>query len=380
MPKRKTTDTDPADAPPNKSRTKKSNLPAIPWQADNNKLIWALLTEIEKPENSKILFGMKAKGENTSGDTKVAVYKFGERCKAMMVEKLIKGYKENAQSLRQTGGGVGAEEAQEEGSQTVNMVFYIPATGPDCTTLKKAPEEIINRYPFFPRLHVIFATRPNVTPIAISTGLDGTVHHTPRGPLCSRRIQQGFKTSSGPVTDGYSGIDDEDDGAHVDEEMHNNGGVPAVPATPAHTGNPTAKENVLPTTASKTRGPKALQQDASVERARAAIKKLPVRRTPLEQLLSLQESNLNSMNARANAEAKRADGELVLKRRQLLLKELELGVWTPEEYRKQLKKLDKTTKHKKAAASRSRREKRASSPEWPSEFPLSDGIPDDDSE
>jgi hypothetical protein len=54
-------------------------------------------------------------------------------CKNMC--RLIKGYKENAACLRQTGGGVGAEEAQEEGSQTVNMAFYIPATGPDCTTV-----------------------------------------------------------------------------------------------------------------------------------------------------------------------------------------------------------------------------------------------------
>jgi hypothetical protein len=46
---------------------------------------------------------------------------------------------------------------------------------------------------------------------------------------------------------------------------------------------------MLPTTASKSRAPKALQQDASVERARAAIKKIPVKRTPLEMLFSLQE-------------------------------------------------------------------------------------------
>jgi hypothetical protein len=62
-PKRKATDTDPADAPAPKARTKKSNLPSIPWKDDDNKLIWALLTEIEKSDNSKSLFGTKAKGE-----------------------------------------------------------------------------------------------------------------------------------------------------------------------------------------------------------------------------------------------------------------------------------------------------------------------------
>ncbi|KAJ7273930.1 hypothetical protein C8J57DRAFT_1506044 [Mycena rebaudengoi] len=428
-PKRKATDTDPADGPAPKAWTKKSNLPSIPWKDDDNKLIWALLTEIEKSDNSKSLFGTKAKGENTSGDTKAAVYKHigeaivpdmyklepstvGDRSKAM-VEKLIKGYKENAACLRQTGGGVGAEEAQEEGSQTVNMAFYIPATGPDCTTVPDTAnlwEEIIKCYPFFPRLHVIFATRPNVTPIAISTGLGpsgpSTVYYQPPDEatfaptpaqiaqfstlhevLCAAGAYNKAQGSILPGDDVHSGSEnggdneDEDTEDHVGEDAHRNGGAPVAPATPSlHTGKPTTKENMLPTTASKSRAPKALQQDASVERARAAIKKIPVKRTPLEMLFSLQETNLNSKNARANAEVKRADGELLLKKRGLLLKELELGVWTPEEYRKKLKKLDKkTSKHKKSVSQR-RREERASLPEWPSELPSSDGIPDDDSE
>ena len=38
-------------------------LPAIQWANDNSKLIWSLLTEIEKPENFRVLFGKRNKSE-----------------------------------------------------------------------------------------------------------------------------------------------------------------------------------------------------------------------------------------------------------------------------------------------------------------------------
>jgi hypothetical protein len=50
------------DAPASKAR-KQSNLPDFPWTADKNKLVWDLITEMEKPDNSKVLFGKKEKGE-----------------------------------------------------------------------------------------------------------------------------------------------------------------------------------------------------------------------------------------------------------------------------------------------------------------------------
>ena len=77
---------------PPKRDTKKNKIPDILWTEDNNRLIWSLLTEIEKPANYKVLFGKKDKDEvnlrfhgpsrillifpqNTSGETKVTVYK-----------------------------------------------------------------------------------------------------------------------------------------------------------------------------------------------------------------------------------------------------------------------------------------------------------------
>ena len=77
---------------PPKCDTKKSKIPDIMWTEDSNQLIWSLLTEIKKPANYKVLFRKKDKDEvnlwfhvpsctllifpqNTSGETKVTVYK-----------------------------------------------------------------------------------------------------------------------------------------------------------------------------------------------------------------------------------------------------------------------------------------------------------------
>jgi hypothetical protein len=47
---------------PKKAR-KVSNIPPLPWTAERSKLVWTLLTEVEKAENFKVLFGKRTKGE-----------------------------------------------------------------------------------------------------------------------------------------------------------------------------------------------------------------------------------------------------------------------------------------------------------------------------
>lgn len=71
--------------------------------------------------------------------------------------------------------------------------------------------------------------------------------------------------------------------------------TPATPALckPIAGTSAASKENVAPTPTPKARGPKALQQDASVEKARASLKNVPVKRTPLDMLVSLQECVFN---------------------------------------------------------------------------------------
>jgi hypothetical protein len=41
----------------------KPRIPDIQWLEDNGKLIWALLTEMERKENCKVLLGKKDKNE-----------------------------------------------------------------------------------------------------------------------------------------------------------------------------------------------------------------------------------------------------------------------------------------------------------------------------
>jgi hypothetical protein len=43
-----------------------NRLPDIPWTEDSGRLIWSLLTEMEKPENFKVLLGKKDKKEVSS--------------------------------------------------------------------------------------------------------------------------------------------------------------------------------------------------------------------------------------------------------------------------------------------------------------------------
>ncbi|KAJ7282936.1 hypothetical protein C8J57DRAFT_55130 [Mycena rebaudengoi] len=312
MAKRKADESTEQEAPAPKTKAKKSNLPSFPWKDNDNKLIWELLTEAEKPENSKILFGTRAKGENTSGDRKVTVYKrigqvilpeffaleptmVADRSKAM-IEKLISKYKEHAQRLRQTGGGIGASDQLGE---KLEMKFYIAPDGPDCTTLPEAVNlwaSIEKDFPFFPRLHLLLATRPNVTPIAITTGLGPTgpstlYYQRPDEPaLTPSQTQQigclhDALIAAGAYANPSQALWSGDDGNLPDDSQDQSFDLPdgsganrnesddddditevTAPGTPASRRSELNKENILPTPASKSRGPKALQQDASIEK------------------------------------------------------------------------------------------------------------------
>ncbi|KAI9511075.1 hypothetical protein F5148DRAFT_963915, partial [Russula earlei] len=48
-------------------------VPEINWTADNGKLIWALIPELEQPENFKVYLRKKDKNENTTGESKAKV-------------------------------------------------------------------------------------------------------------------------------------------------------------------------------------------------------------------------------------------------------------------------------------------------------------------
>ncbi|KAF8814097.1 hypothetical protein BYT27DRAFT_7250358 [Phlegmacium glaucopus] len=143
----------------------------------------------KKTENYRVLYGKKNVAENTSGETKVTIYTriaeailpelfavnpntVRDRVKSKF-ESLKTVYKKHAKRLRQTGEGVQENEDGLQGSEET-LSFYIMGDGPCVETPPHAVniwKEIEKEFPFFPTLHRIWASHPNVTPIVITTAL-----------------------------------------------------------------------------------------------------------------------------------------------------------------------------------------------------------------
>ncbi|KAF8493592.1 hypothetical protein JB92DRAFT_2625940, partial [Gautieria morchelliformis] len=142
----------------------------LPWSANKNAKIWELITELSKPENFKVLFRKKDQKENTSGESKNAVFtRIGQRIwpgYALINKKTVAQhtknkydglkdtYREHAKKLLQTGGGIGAETDGPD----AQLGFYIPLGGPDAATCSKAQnlwQQITEDFEIFPSLHAI---------------------------------------------------------------------------------------------------------------------------------------------------------------------------------------------------------------------------------
>ncbi|KAF8132663.1 hypothetical protein K438DRAFT_1642241 [Mycena galopus ATCC 62051] len=200
-------------------------LPTIKWGADNGALTWALIAQLGVKENHLVLFGKDSKDElrNTSGDSKIAVYKriggvilpdlfatspnaLAKRVKGK-AESLVDTYKTEVKKLRVTGGALentdGSEGSQhEDDSETENngedsvhqfLACYISAAGPDHDTTPEARniwEKITKDFKYFPTLHRFLAACSNIIPPVITTGVgpDGrkVVHLQP--PTQHRKI------------------------------------------------------------------------------------------------------------------------------------------------------------------------------------------------
>ncbi|KAH8096942.1 hypothetical protein BXZ70DRAFT_1009277 [Cristinia sonorae] len=96
----------------------------------------------------------------------------------IMNTSLRKKYVFHAASLRLTGAGVDQDDDERVlGGAPPGHIFledYVPPLGPDQTThpvIKNIWQKIVIEFPFFPSLHKFLSTRPNVVPIAVTTGL-----------------------------------------------------------------------------------------------------------------------------------------------------------------------------------------------------------------
>ncbi|KAJ7436138.1 hypothetical protein B0H11DRAFT_1831189, partial [Mycena galericulata] len=170
-------------------REQEPSLPAIKWTADKGKLIWALIAEMERKENRLVLFG-KEKNENTSGDSKIAVYKriggvimpdlfaqapnsLAKRIKGK-AEDLVSTYKTLAKELQVTGGGLRNDDEGSGEDVHEFLECYISPEGPDHDTTEKARnlwEDIKKRFAYFPVLHKFLGARSNIVPPVLTTGV-----------------------------------------------------------------------------------------------------------------------------------------------------------------------------------------------------------------
>ncbi|KIK34680.1 hypothetical protein CY34DRAFT_17552 [Suillus luteus UH-Slu-Lm8-n1] len=353
-------------------RTKKAAGLAISKTDWTTELTWQLLTEAEKPENRKTLLG-KRKDENTSKDTKIAVFKrigsviledlyvinpdaVGDHVKKHF-DYLVNHYKHHAHRLRTTGVGIQDDNTGYDPDEE-HFNHYIPTSGPDNSTpmnIKSIWDEIVSKFPFFLDLHRMLSTHPNVTPIVITTGVGPagkkTLHYqapsededeheghpaSPPSQVFSatqmqqfQTLQQALDAASFPTSQSFADpfADSFPSNFNLDSEKENH--LPPPTLTP----NQVSSKSKVASATPPTRTSKSLLSHDALEKAKQCISKLPKKRTFEDVLTNLQQANLKSINDRAR-------DEINLKKRQLLLEEFKAGIWEVEEYQTKLKELN----------------------------------------
>ncbi|KAG1860201.1 hypothetical protein DFJ58DRAFT_874981 [Suillus subalutaceus] len=342
----------------------------VHWSVD---MTWTLLSEVEKDENRLVLLGKRDKKENTSGDSKITVF---QRIGSVVLQD---SYKLNPTA---TGKAVKrkydhTENSDADGNNSDNEFFeyYVPADGPNSTTTADAQsiwDEIIQKFPFFPVLHRILLSRPNVTPIAVTTGVGPrgkkTLHYQapsdseddnsapPLTPVQRQQMQclHDILTVAAPATHHPSPSFEQFHDSPFDEDTwagdnkKENTPLPSPPvATPA--GCPPKSS--------------ALSPDI-LDKAKQRIAKIPKKRS-MDEMLNI-EHFLIQVTLRKSMDAinSRADAEMHLKSRDLLLREFSAGIWSVEEYREKLNTLENNSANSQPEP-QSRPPKRVRySPDW----------------
>ncbi|KAG8942203.1 hypothetical protein FRC03_003531 [Tulasnella sp. 419] len=293
--------------------------------------VYELLTEVEDDENRIILLGKKDPKDKTSGESKSAAYRrigaaiFGEeynvaqasddakerkavelmltnRVKAKW-ENLIKEYKVQAARMTVTGGGLGeiTENQADNILQASNFSdLHVSPDGPDETTSVEARNlwhDIHRKFEFFGRLHNLLGERPNMRPITIRTGT---------GP-------SGAQLVSHPQ--------------------------PVSPISPQASPPITTKEDGGATSSSTTSTPKAGKAPpkpsnlSDIKTIKQAAARKSQKRGFEDTLIDMQRNFAETRNQQ-NTE------KVYLSKRQLLLDEFKLGIYTKEEYCKLKAELD----------------------------------------
>uniref|UniRef100_A0A0W0FSZ1 Uncharacterized protein n=1 Tax=Moniliophthora roreri TaxID=221103 RepID=A0A0W0FSZ1_MONRR len=346
---------------------KATSLPTFQWAANNHEKIWKLIHAIELPAQMKVIVG-KEKGENSSGDLKAKVFwsigaevwpKYSETDPTKTSE-LHGTYQKHATCLRQTGKGVHQDDNDNQESNTISLDFYIPPEGPDHDTPPEAEniwKEIVKDFKFFPHLHHILSTRANITPPAVTTGI------TPYGRQ-TILLQQPDNT-----------IPDE----LIDPVLHNQ--PPPAPegqtspsallATPVEW---TPSAGSLSSASEMATPPPQSMLSASQMAALASISRLPKKRELDELLGDIYQQHVSTSQQQATTAEKVAETDKREKshnhyrsEKATVIKLLQADVYTVEEAREKIHRLDKKLKvYEKTPTPPSSpvRSTRAASPSW----------------
>ncbi|KAF7984965.1 hypothetical protein HWV62_9911 [Athelia sp. TMB] len=302
-----------------------------------------LLSELEKPANHKALAGTK-KGEKTTGERKVAIYQrigqtlfpeyyaleprtIADRIKTR-TEWLVSTYNKHAKRLQVTGGGID-NPAEDEADQDIPdqfMDFYIGAAGPNDETPDHAKNlwaNIESDFPFFPQLHAIIGSRPNHIPPAVTTGV---------GPNGRRTVHY-----QAPDDDDDSTNDTEPSGVFASTDGQYRTLLDAIAAERAQRdsasgGEPTDtpsrnQENEAPpsTPASRPVSKRTSISEEAIAKVKGSIRKVAAKPTIEETLFRIQKSSMAALRKKEDARAR-------MEKRQLLLEEFKLGIYTRDEY------------------------------------------------
>ncbi|KAL4062916.1 hypothetical protein J3A83DRAFT_4380489 [Scleroderma citrinum] len=247
---------------------------------------------------------------------------------------LTKTYKHHAVKLHTTRSGVRADANGSDSDEFCD--FYIGADGPTEWTSEEAKniwDQITKEFPFFPELHRIFVAHPNVTPIAVTTGVGPhgkkTLHLQPLDEPQESQVE-------------FTGLDMSQIQTLQDALNYAQTQVPTESVaggsnTMASSQISAEKENLfskLQTPLNK-KSPKtsSLSQE-NLFKAKENIHKVSKKCTIEDTLFEIQKYiNFNSL---LSGFTYLIDREMNLKTQGLHLEEFKQGIWTAEDYHEQI--------------------------------------------
>ncbi|KAF4562669.1 hypothetical protein EYR36_004063 [Pleurotus pulmonarius] len=331
-------------------RAESKAIPAIEWTTE---LTWLLVGEMEVSHNAKVLFGKKEKNENTSRERKTAVHKaialkifpdlsalnakvMGDRVRGK-IEQLRKKYVKLAKRLKATGEGLKDDNHDDSGddgeAKEIYMRFYIAPDGPDHDTSGEAR----NIWDAPRGREILYLQDPNA---GITPEAHGSTADLPDIPIDPRLLNmpEPVTSSAGRLSPAPLSRASSFDIPSTPVLVHSFG-TEMVNTTPAATTSSTsdstaslASPSIMSTPSKRAPKPSHLSDEA-LSKAKASIQVVPRKRSLEEQIFDIQKQQIAQL-------AKDAQADRVFKKRKLLLKELELGIWDATSYKEEIAKLE----------------------------------------